>query len=219
MPVGNRGLRHARQMAVDLQPALLRNGLVKRVHALGYPVENHARKRVRRKMHEPPQSRGHGQRLPLRADDQHGGRVGRARQVGRGRGIGRAGNAVVKAHHALNDAAAIRWDGARELAAAFGLIDKKQVEITARDTQHGGMEHGVNVIRPAFECTQGFAAAAQRAQQRARNRGLAAAAVRAADQQARLSHSFHVPFLLMLTGPRAPRRLLCKARRCPRPDG
>ena len=184
VPVGDLGLGHGRQAAVNGKPRLLRNRLVKGVHCFGHPVQDHAAQRVGCETPEPFDFRCKRERLPARPHDQHGRGVGRAREVrGRGRVRG-AGNAVVKAHHTLDDAQPARRDVPRELAAHLGFVHKEQVEVSARDAEHRGMEHGIDVIRAALERRKRRAAPLERAQQRACHGGLAAARAGARDQQA-----------------------------------
>ena len=153
------------------------------------------------KSRKPSDLRRERERLPPRPHDQHRGRIGRPGQMrGRGR-VRRARNAVVKPHHALDDASAVRRDVPRELAAHRGLVHKEQVEVAARDAEHRGVEHGVDIIRPAFERRKRRAAALKRAQQRARHGRFAAARAGACEQQAgRVTHASRPPPDRMNTG-------------------
>ena len=99
--------------------------LIKRVHSLGNTVQNDTAQCVFRKAPKSFQHRGKGERLALRADNEQRRRAGCTREVRRRGGVARAGNAVVEAHHALDDAQTVLRNVMHQLASDFNFINEK----------------------------------------------------------------------------------------------
>ena len=110
----------------------------------------------------------------LRAQHEDHGRARLCRDVP-GAGLLRAGNAVIVAHRAFEHGNVARAPVERSRRAVVAL--QKQVEVPARNAEHAGMEHGVDIIRAAFERADVQSAFFQRREQRADGNRLARAAV------------------------------------------
>ena len=137
-------------------------------------------------VYEPVQLCGQRQALTLWLCHQQHRQVQRIGQMPRTGPVADAPEAVVKAHSPLAhrrtvSGGTLRVEGAHRLGRR-----KKEVEVAALHPQHGPVEHGVDVVRPALEGAGRTAPPLQRHEQGAGHGGLAAA--RAGRRQQKLYH-------------------------------
>ena len=129
---------------------------------------------------------GQRQALTLWLHHQQHRQTQRVGQMPRTGPVADAPEAVVKAHSPLAhrrtvSGGTLRVEGAHRLGRR-----KKEVEVAALHPQHGPVEHGVDVVRPALEGAGRTAPPLQRHEQGAGHGGLAAA--RAGRRQQKLYH-------------------------------
>ncbi len=126
---------------------------------------------------------GQRQTGPFGCDDQQYRQAQRVGQMpGTGR-VGHAAQAVVKAHGPLAhrrpvSGGTLRVEGAHRLRRG-----EKEVEVVALHPQHGPVEHGVDVVRPALEGAGVSPAPLERGQQGTGQGGLAAAGTGRCDEK------------------------------------
>ena len=137
-------------------------------------------------VYEPVQLCSQRQALTFRLCHQQYRQTQRVGQMPRTGPVADAPEAVVKAHGPLAHrrtvaGGSLRVEGAHRLGRR-----KKEVEVAALHPQHGPVEHGVDVVRPALEGAGRTAPPLQRHEQGAGHGGLAAA--RAGRRQQKLYH-------------------------------
>ena len=181
-------VRHFRQKAQGLDLALkpfsdgfCQSGIRHRA-AL---IEDHAPDTaVRVKAQKPLYACKNGQGRTFGIDYQHHrGTGGFCHLIGTGRSGGQA-HAVVEAHNALNNADVTAFAVSRQQVIHGIFPEEKQIQIGAFCADDPAVEHGVDIIRPAFESAYLQFPVNQRLQNSAGHCGLAASAASACQQNA-----------------------------------
>ena len=130
---------------------------------------------------------GHRQAHALGRDHQHRRSPG-GRRHGIAGGLAGGGNAVVIAHHPLqNGEVHSRRLPGQQVPEHLGPREKA-VQVAGFGSNHRGVKHGVNVVRPALKGRRPEAPVHQSLQQAAGDRGLAAAAHHSAEHQSWTCH-------------------------------
>ena len=129
---------------------------------------------------------GQRQALPLWLHHQQHRQTQRVGQMPRTGPVADAPEAVVKAHSPLAHRRTVAGGTPRVEGAHRLRRREKEVEVAALHPQHGPVEHGVDVVRPALEGAGRTAPPLQRHEQGAGHGGLAAA--RAGRRQQKLYH-------------------------------
>ena len=126
-----------------------------------------------------------GQSRALRVQHEHDGTFRPLRDLKGARARGIKADAVVIAHHALDDRHVLPCAVLRKEEAQRVVVKKEGVQIAALRADDLAVEHGVNVIGTALRRGDRNAAVDKRLQDRAGHRRLAAAAVRSGNEQSR----------------------------------
>ena len=182
-----RAVGHLRQKAAGAHAeAFLDRPRKRRIAHRRAAVQNDAADAVfRRKVQKTVE---HGQRRQsraLRVQHEYDGTFRPLRDLKGARARGIKADAVVIAHHALDDRHVLPCAVLREEEAQRVVVKKEGVQIAALRADDLAVEHGVNVIGTALRRGDRNAAVDKRLQDRAGHRRLAAAAVRSGNEQSR----------------------------------
>ena len=201
MAAFQRRVRDGGQKAIDLQPRLL-------LHARLQPGIEHGRDPVE---HHAPEHALPLQRL--KTLDQCRQRPGAATAIchqyrrsggppGQVPGTGPAGHgdAVIVAHSPLQNGGAVTSAVLPQRAAHCTLTHQKEVQIPGRDTQNGGVEHRVDVVRPGLERNRVHPTSGQSLKHGTDHGGLSAPAPRGGEEQTGDPHASPPVPLMSQTG-------------------